>query len=77
MSRVPDEGYGEQGRVQLGGRAAKAWSLSVVDVNTAVVLQIQALVEANRRAIEHTTPYSPQRSGKVSVSVSLVAAMGL
>lgn len=73
--RVQNEGYRKQGRVKLWGRAAEALALTIVDVDATVVLQIQALVETNRRTIKHTAPHSPKRS--CSVSMSLVAAVGL
>lgn len=74
-SRVQNKGHGEQGRVQLRRRAAEARALTVVDVDAAVILQIQALVEANGGAIDHTATHSAKRSRRVSVS--LVAAVGL
>lgn len=74
-SRVQNEGHREQGGVQLRRRAAEARALTVVDVDATVVLQIQALVEANGGAVENTATHSPERSRRVSVS--LVAAVGL
>lgn len=71
--RVQHEGHGEQCRVQLRRRAAKAWALTVVDVDAAVLVQIQALVEANRGAVNHTATHSAKRR----VSVTLVAAVRL
>lgn len=74
-SRVQNERHGEQGRVQIRRRAAEAWALTIVDVDATLILQVEALVEANRGAITHTATHSPERSGRVSVS--LVAAVGL
>lgn len=71
---VQNEGHGEQGRVQLRRRAAEARALTIVDVDAAVILQVKALVETNRGAIDHTAPNSVKRSRWVPVS--LVAAVG-
>ncbi|KAG7224492.1 hypothetical protein INR49_015016, partial [Caranx melampygus] len=72
--RVQNEGNREQSGVQLWRGAAEARALAVMNVDATVILQIQALVEANRGAIEHTTTDSPKRSRRVSAS--LVAAEG-
>lgn len=74
-SRVQDDGHREQGRVKLRGGAAETRTLTVVDVDAAIVLQVQTLVKANRGAVQHAAPDSPQRSWRVCVS--LVAAVGL
>lgn len=50
--RVQDEGHGEQGRVQFGRRAAVGRALAVVDVDAAVVLQVQALVKVNGGSVK-------------------------
>lgn len=69
--RVQDQRHGQQGGVQLGRGAAETRALAVVDVDAAVVLQVQALVEANRRAVHHAAPRPPRR-----VPASPVAAVG-
>lgn len=74
-TRVQNEGHREQGGVQLGRRAAEARALTIVDVDAAVILQIHILMEANRGSFKHTSSHSPERRGRVSVS--LVAAVGL
>lgn len=61
--------------MQIRRRAAEARALTVVDVDAPVVLQIEALVEADRGAIADTATHLPERSCRVSVS--LVAAVGL
>lgn len=71
--RVQHEGHGKQCWVQLRGRAAKAWALTAVDVDAAVLVQIQALVEANRGTVNHTASHSAERR----VSMTLVAAVRL
>lgn len=74
--RVQDEGHGQQGGRQVWRGAAVARSLAVVDVNATVILQVQALVETNRGAIEHAASAQPP-APSVGVSVGLVAARGL
>lgn len=61
--------------MQLGRGAAEARVLAVVDVDAAVVLQVQALVEADGGAVHHAASH-PAQGGR-RVPVPLVAAVGL
>lgn len=58
--------------MQLRLGAAEPRTLTIVDVDAAVVLQVQALVEADGGAVHHAAP-SPGRGRE---SVAPVAAVG-